>query len=297
MLDRQPQNTNSLRRRVSSLPFFYAVSALWVCIPAHAIPLDVEAAFTYDDNVTRAERNDDIFDDRFLSLQVGSSFLQWFNQNNRVIYRGFVRGEFYDRYDKLSNVTVGGSANYQYRQSGAFTAPTYGAFARVAIAEYKSELRDSNLFSAGVSFRKPFTDRIVYNIVLSGNKRDSDSTVFDTTELSVLQNLDYNLGERWTVYLTHNYLDGDVVSTAVPYLKVVNAAETINGDDAFGGTAENRFAYRIDAETHVVTLGTNFRVNEQNSLDFSVRWVESTATAGDIKYERWIVSVAYLTRF
>jgi hypothetical protein len=277
------------------LPFLCAAGAALFCSASYALPIDVETAINVDNNITRAERESDILDDRFLSIQLATSYLQWLNQNHRLIYRGFARGEFYDKYDKLSNVTAGVGATYQYRASGAFTEPTYGAFARVSIAEYKSDLRDSNLYTVGVSFRKPLTDRITYAAQLSYNKRDSDSTVFDTAEASLLQNLDYALGENWTMYFTHNYLAGDVVSTAIPYLKVVNAAETINADDAF---ERGRFAYRIDARTHVVTLGTNFRINEQNSLDLSVRWVQSTATEDkDITYERWIVGLAYLTRF
>jgi hypothetical protein len=297
MLDhrhRRLTTTRSFNRQGFLLPLFCA-AALLACVSARAVPIDVEAAYTFDDNVTRAQRDSDIFDDKFLSLQVGTSFLQWLNQNNRLIYRGFLRGEFYDEFDKLSNATAGVSATYQYRASGAFTSPTYGAFVKVSITEYdKSELRDSDLLNVGVSFRKPFTDRIVYSAILSFNKRDSESTVFDTSEISLLQNIDYALGERWTMYLTHNYLDGDITSTAVPWLKIVNIADAINADDAFDS---GRFAYRLDAKTHVVTVGTNFRVNERNSLDLSVRWVESEATADDVTYERWIVSLAYLTRF
>lgn len=288
----RPQNYGWIRDSLLSV-----VSTLVLSSVCHAAPIDVELAYTFDDNITRAEREVDIFDDQFVSLQVGSTFLQWLNQNNRLIYRGFVRGEFYDQYDKLSNVTAGINVTYQYRASGVFTAPTYAAFVKTAIAEYKSEIRDSNLYSAGVSLRKPFTDRIVYTAMLSFNKRDSDSTVFDTSEISLLQNIDYKLGERWTTYFTYNYIDGDITSTATPYLKVVNAAETINADDAFGGTGANRFVYRLDAKTNVMTLGANFTVNEKNSIDASVRWVESKASVGDIKYERWIVSAAYLTRF
>jgi hypothetical protein len=276
--------------------FAAATSALLMCSANRAAAIDVELAYTFDDNITRAEREVDILDDQIVSLQVGTSFLQWLNQNNRLVYRGFVRGEFYNEYDKLSNVTAGANATYQYRASGVFTAPTYAAFVKTAIAEYKSKLRDSNLYSAGVSVRKPFTDRIVYSAILSFNKRDSEGTVFDTSEISLLQNLDYKLGERWTTYLTYNYLDGDVTSTATPYLKVINAAEAINADDAFGGAAANRFAYRLDAKTHVVTLGSNFQINEKNSLDFSVRWVDSKAV-NDVEYERWQISAAFLTRF
>ena len=58
---------------------------LFIHAAAHAaLPIDAELAYTYDDNVTRAQRDSDIFDDRFLSLQVGTSYLYWLNQKQDV---------------------------------------------------------------------------------------------------------------------------------------------------------------------------------------------------------------------
>jgi hypothetical protein len=283
-------------------PFRHSVATLLVggmlaLAPAtHALSIDSEIAYTNDDNVTRAQRDSDILNDQFVSVSAGLTYVGWLNMNHRVIYRGFLRAEIYDKYDGLSNNTAGVNLNYQYRAAGTITAPTYGAFIKAAIAEYDSDLRDSNLYSAGVSWRKPFSDRITFTTILAGNVRDSDSTVFDTKEVSLLANVDYLIGSRWTLYLTLNYLDGDVVSTAVPGLAVVNAAEAINADDAFGGAAANRFAYRLDAQTNVVTLGTNISFGEQHSLDVSARWADSKATGG-ISYERRLFSAAYLIRF
>lgn len=298
MPDRQHLSLMQSVVRRAAVQTLSLVAGILLCAPLHAAPIDVELAYTYDDNVARAQFDDDIFDDRFLSLQIGTSVLQWFNANNRVIYRGFLRAEVYDEFETLSNGTAGLSATYQYRGSGAFTSPTYGAFIRASINEYKeSDLRDSDLLSVGVSFRKPFTDRIVYTAQLSYNMRESEGTVWDTKDISLLQNLDYAIADNWTVYFTYNYLDGDIVSsTSITYgvLATVNAAEEINIDDAF----DSLVAYRLDGNTNVITLGTNFRLNERNSFDLSARWAEAKSTVDDsIKYERWIVSLAYLTRF
>jgi hypothetical protein len=64
-------------------------------------------------------------------------------------------------------------------------------------------------------------------------------------------------------------------------------------DDAFPGT---RTAYRLNATTHVVTLGTNLRIGEQHSLDLSARFADSQADGG-VDYERWLYTLAYLVRF
>jgi len=263
---------------------------------SHAIDFDAELAYTADDNVTRAARDIDILKDRFWAASAGVSFVQWINPNHRLVARAILRGEQYDKYEGLSNASAGAHLTYQYRGSGEFTAPTYGVFLKTAIVEYDSELRDSNLYTLGASWRKPVTDRITFFTQLAANVRDSDSTVFDTKEASVLANVDYALGSRWTAYLTYNYLDGDIVSTVdasiPPALYIVNAAEAINIDDAFPG----RTAYRLNATTNVATLGANFRISEQHSLDLSARFADSKADGG-VNYERWLYTLAYLARF
>ncbi len=291
------RNTAAFRPLASSL----AIVLLWLSATpathAAAFTTDAEIAYTTDDNVTRAQYSADILKDQFISVTAGVNYLQWLNTNNRVIYRGFLRADEFSKYDKLSNVTAGVNVTYQYRESGAFLAPLYGIFFKSAIDEYKSNLRDSNLYSVGVSWRKPITDRISTTAVLSGNMRDSDSVVFDTKEVSLLLNGDYMLGSRWTVYLTYNYLKGDIVSTSVyttsPRLNFVDNAEVINADDAF---ASGAVAYRLNAQTNVVALGTNFKLAEKHSLDLSARYVTSHAAAG-ITYERTQFSLAYLARF
>lgn len=269
---------------------------------ANAIKLswDAELSFTRDDNVTRAQRSADILDDQFYGITVGASFLQWLNANHRMLYRGFLRREEYNKYDGLSNTSAGGQITYQYRASGTFTAPTYAVFYRGVRAEYESELRDSDFYTLGASWRKPVTDKITGLISLSGTLRESDGRAFDTKEVSLLGNLDYALNERWTLYHTHNYLKGDIVSTVnpllYPSLNIVNAAEVVDVDDAFPNTGATRSVYRLNAVTRVFTLGANLRIGEKHSLDISSRYAESRADAG-IRYERWLHSIAYLTRF
>ncbi len=262
-----------------------------------AIAIDSELAYTSDSNVTRAHYDSDIQHDQFFSVGAGANYVQWLNQNHRLIYRGFLRGEKYRHFDKLSHVTAGANFTYQYRASGAFSAPTYGVFAKGAVDEYKSNLRDSTLGTFGVSWRKPITDRVTFTTILSENWRDSDSTVFDTKETSLLLNGDYAWGSRTTIYLTYNYFRGDIVSTSTnpnsPRLKFVDNANAINADDAFGTGA---VAYRLDGYTNVATLGMNYKLGEQHSLDFSARYAESHATGG-ITYNRYLISAAYLARF
>ena len=269
------------------------VGALPMCV--HAAPeFDAQFAVTADDNIGRAARDSDIRDDRFASLNVGVNFKQPLSTHYRLIMRGFAQGEEYDDYSGLSNIGAGVSAQLQYRHTGTLLAPTFALFVKAATFNYDSSLRDSEIYQGGASVQKGITDRITVTSIAAGVTRASDSRVFDTRELSLLLNLDYRAFKFLTPYLTYNYLDGDIVASGAPWLKIINYAEEIQADDAFAGA--NMYAYRLNARTHVTTLGFNFALNDRHAVDFSQRVARSQAD-GDIKYDRSIFGLAYLLRF
>jgi hypothetical protein len=114
-------------------------------------------------------------------------------------------------------------------------------------------------------------------------------------------NLDYALAAKSTLYLGIEYRRGQSVSSALPELAFVDIAQAIVRDDAFD---DGRGAYRLKAKTGIVTLGFSHGLKEDQSLDLSLRWVQSTALdkptfpgAGTIRYYDTQVSVAYLLRF
>lgn len=71
-------------------------------------------------------------------------------------------------------------------------------------------------------------------------------------------NPDFRWAPRLTQYLTYNYATGDIVASGSPWLPVIDNAERIQADDAFGSASANVFAYRLNVQTHVATLGFNF---------------------------------------
>jgi hypothetical protein len=286
---------------------FTATAALLgaLCAPsavlAQLFDVRVEAAYTYDDNVSRSGA-DNALSDRFfnLSLNAGTSFRP--TRHMRLVLGAFAGGDGYDKYDGLSRYFGGIQGELQYRTSGEFDAATFGLFLKGSRDEYDSELRDGYRYTAGVRVLQPLTDRFDLFAALAYNKRDGKSTVFDTEDYSARLNFDYRLTRWSTVYLGGEYRSGDVVSTARPSLALITIAEAVVVDDAFTDT--ERLAYRIKADTVITTVGYNLAFGEKHSLDFSWRWVQSKAndapafgTAGKPEYTVNQYSIAYLIRF
>jgi hypothetical protein len=264
--------------------------------------LQVDLGYTYDDNVTRGRTGDEILADQLLGLNVSASGALRIDDNVRLVVTGLISGEKFNRYNGLSNLSGGLEAEIQYRQSGAFDAITYAAFARGWLDNYASHLRDGSHYSVGVSARGALTDRIALFGELAHNERHAQSEVWDVIDHSALLNLDYSLGESGTLYLTGQYRRGDVVSDGHGTLVNVSLAKVFVLDDAFPN--QQWFAYRSDARTWISTIGYNVPLGHQASLDISWRRVHSTPTThlnfdveGSLRYVGNQYSIVFLKQF
>ena len=137
--------------------------------------VQADLGYTYDDNVTRGRSGDEILADQLLGLNVSAGGTLRINDNTRVVVTGLLSGEKFNSYNGLSNLSGGLEAELQYRQSGAFDAITFAAFARGWLDNYGSHLRDGSHYSFGVSARGALTDRIDLFGELAWNQRHAQS--------------------------------------------------------------------------------------------------------------------------
>ena len=83
--------------------------------------------------------------------------------------------------------------------------------------------------------------------------------MFDTSKSQVFSRLELATSDRlsWATGLA--FVTGDEVSTATPTLNIINNADAIEADSAFGGIAANRLAYRLPADSLLFDVELNFR--------------------------------------
>jgi hypothetical protein len=238
--------------------------------------VQIDLGYTYDDNVTRGRTGDEILADQLLGLNISAGGTLRINDNTRVVVTGMLNGEKFNTYNGLSNLSGGLQAELQYRQSAAFDAVTFGAFARGWLDNYASHLRDGSHFALGVNAQGALTDRIGVYGELAWNRRYAQSEVWDLNYYSARLNLDYSLGRSGTVYLNGEYRRGDTVSDGRPTLVNVSLAQVFVLDDAFPG--KQLYAYRYDARTWVGTLGYNLPVGPRATIDISWRRAQGMPT-------------------
>jgi hypothetical protein len=266
-----------------------------------ALDIRVEASVTYDSNIARSRGAGNVLSDVIYNLNAGKNFVFPLDDHMRLTVLGNAGYEAFNRYSRLSRFFLGVEGELQYRPSGEFAAPTFGLFGRAAVDFYESDLRDGYRYTVGGRVLQPLTDRVDVFGALAYNVRDGKSKVFDDKEYSARLNLDYSLSAKGTLYFGAEYRRGQTVSSARPELAFVDVAEAIVLDDAF---KDGRGAYRLKAKTWIATLGYSHGLQEDQSLDFSVRWIQSTALsrptfagAGIVRYYDTQATVAYLIRF
>ena len=265
------------------------------------IDLQVDAGYAYDDNLTRAKTGPDKLGDHAYSVNVSKSWSWPLTEQTRALLTGSLGGEHWRNFNGLSRLQGSVDAEYQYRASSAFDAPTFALVGRVAAEEYESEQRDGWRYALGVSVRQPLTDRINLFAALSHNRRRARSAVFDTRDNSLRVNADYSLSGHETLYLGAEYRRGDVISTGSASLENVSIAKVFAQDDAYPGG--QLFSYRVDGSTVITTLGYNLGLGPRDSIDFSWRRVRSTPglrplwVNSEDSYVGNLWSAVYLMRF
>lgn len=256
-----------------------------------------DVTFLYNDNVTRAERDDDIADDVAVEARLAYGWSTPAITGSSFAWTLAVTGVKFDAFSDLDHVEASGEVAYRVQFARGFGAPVYEVSATAAALDYGSRIRDGWQVEAGAMATKRFTDRLTGRAGFRVSRREAtDYEVFDLERANVFANVDWLATRRSVGYATWVFSSGDVVSTARPTLGIINAAAVIEPDDAYGGVPANRFAYRLDADVHIVTLGYNRKLDSDASLDLSLETLLAEAEGGN-EYERMIARVSYLRRF
>jgi len=259
--------------------------------------IQVDTIYTHDDNVTRGYTP--LLSDNSIEISARKSLIVPMTGHSRTVVTGTLDGNFYQFYKNLSHISGGIKGSVEYRGSAEFTAPTYSLFLTAFLDQYNSRLRDGQHYSAGISFRRPLTDRIRFYAALNDNKRKGASPIFDDSDNSITLNLDFDLTRTGTVYLGGELHHGDIVTT-----NNVNYFSNV-WDDAFPGAL---FCAKLGGKTEIYTLGYNWGFSSKDSIDFSMRKIKSTLDSSSSSllsnYGIWTsgyntnqYSIAYLKRF
>lgn len=261
-----------------------------------AIPLktDISGGYSYDDNVTRAERDRDIEKDTALNANASAAYTIPVNDVSYFSLKGTLEVNQYMDFSKLSNTRLGIHGSYHFRPSSGYTATRYLALISYVQRLYDSDQRDGSATYVKLGLSKRLTDLMSFRAGYINESIDANSIVFEADNDRLYFDLDYRVCEKNTVYTTLGYLDGDLVTTAPAGLGISYKYWVI--DDAFRDLPLTRWAYRLTGNATTISLGDNYSIDSSQSVDGSVFYYDSESDAGS-KYSGLIYNLNYLYRF
>jgi len=268
-------------------------------IVAAPIQTDISAAYTYDDNVTRAELDHDIEKDSIVSLEATARYKIPLNEISYFSLKATLAFNHYLDFSKLSNTRLGLHGGYHFRPFGGYTASRFFALASYEQRMFDSDQRNGSALQLQFGWNKRLTDVLTLSAGFIRESVDADETigVFDADNNRLYLEADFKTGNKNTVYTRLSLFDGDIVSTTAPNADIISAAAPfIVRDDAFLDLTPERFAYKLDATTTTLKVGNVYSLSSSQALDASLFYYKSKADLG-INYSGLIVNISYLHRF
>jgi hypothetical protein len=278
----------------------------------------LDAYFESDDNINRAAYDGYRLEDTAAAIDFVAERDQPLSFNAAFIYSIELEHKSYTDWDKLSHSTAALGLEYRFRGHGGFGAPVYSIYSKAKAVDYASRLRDGAAVLLGFSLTKHLTDRTLFVLGLEAYTHNADSDVFDISRNRLYGLFDWRIGQRTSIYLQYQYLDGDIVSSApsgtysfgstVPYeyddaIYFTESIVTQTGVDPYGRPiniyAENIIpadAYRLEATTGILELGMNLPVTNDQAFQLSVSSYDSQAQYG-FNYSGSLVRLDYLLKF
>jgi uncharacterized protein YhjY with autotransporter beta-barrel domain len=263
----------------------------------------VDAAVTYDDNVTKARKDAGQLSDESFSIKATKELELFKFGRFGLVVSGSLGGEAFRHYSDLGHIF--GEVQSELRYPAY--SPNVALFMRGGLDQYKSHIRSGYNYSVGVVLQRNFIQHgIGVTAQIAHNARYGDSSVFDLSDNSAQLGVSYSLnkdlstGKADVLYLSGEFRRGDVVSTERESLANLNIADVFVSDDAFGRA--DLFSYRFDARTTALNVGY-IKPLGSGHLDLSWTHVRSTSTessfagAGPGRYVDNQIKLVYVLHF
>lgn len=268
-----------------------------------AVHVGADLGVGYDDNVGNAAADPDTRDSSTVTAGVNLDYVGRLTQNTGLLLRAGVQGEAYEAADGLANGKLLVMSRLSHRPAGGFYTPLFAAWVSAALWEFDSRLRDGAEYRAGIFVTEPLTTAVSARLSFAAAQRVADSDVFELSWWSAGLNLDWRVLPALTLYGGYQFNDGDLVSSSNVTPKSMHdppppgtpgqpTPAVGHGDDALEGL----FAYRLEAQTDIATLGFNVPVSPRVSVDAQVQRIDSATDFGG-GYERLLGGVSVLMRF
>ena len=268
---------------------------------------EVGVEVRFDDNLTRAQLDQDIKSDTALVVSASAGTGYQLTDNSRLSLTLALSGSAYQRYEGLNNLNAGLDLTYRWKFGLGPYVPELHLSGAATRLEYRDAARDGWLYVGEIGMAKRLSDRAGLRMAYQLEQRKSDSVadrlaglppeiaanVFDLTSQNLSFGGDYSLNSDYVLAAAYTLRHGDIVSTTLRNLPIFLASSAIAADPVFG---PERYAYTMHALTRGLSLGVTRVIGRQASVTLGYEHLDSRAEGG-IDYRSNLVRATYLHQF
>jgi hypothetical protein len=287
------------------MPAMQGLALVLMFVPAVAAAqwtFDASGAWTYDDNLSRAQRESDTRRDHFLALR-GALGRALVLADGDATLRAEARAARFDEFTGLDHAALGAGAAWRRKLGLGLTAPWLAADAALFAEDYREPLRDGTRAALSLELGRRFSRS--FDAALSAAydrrwQREEYATVpgfsgepFSTRGTTVGARAGLALGERLLAFGAAAARHGDVTSSTRRNPEIFRESAAIASDPAFG---PDFIAYKLTgARTIAYSLGLSWALGAKASVDAAATR-EETRARGGLDYDGNVYSVSLVYR-
>lgn len=280
-------------QRVRFASIFFALLAIFGYTAADASAnwtLDASIGERYSDNVTYASSSDGKKGDSTTleALSVGARY--GVGETTGVGIAANFKNGSNAKYGGLNVISSGLSLSVSQKLGLGPEAVRLAVYGSGSHDAYIDTSRDSTTYRAGFSASRWLGERIKLGIGYEYDKREQlydkesfcigvncyNGDVYDVAGNSGILNLDFVVTEKDTIGLSYRHRQGDVTSSDVYTPGAVGVSKAYAPDRTFGGL----FAYRLGAQTDLISVGWSRELLRKMSLDLNYTYYTAGADGG-----------------
>jgi hypothetical protein len=262
-----------------------------------------QTGIDYDNNVTRADRRDDVRGD------AAATVAATFGWNNALSGRDSIdlmldaRAAAYGRFHGLNDVEWGGGMDYRHKFGVGFDAAWASLWLGASHDNFSDALRDSDRLSIRAALGKRFAEAFEASLGFAYDRRYGKTDapvvpgisgrVFAVQGQTVFVRASCDATERLQILGELSVRRGDVVATTRPNLAIFTASQAIAADPMFG---DDFFAYRLRGTTDTASIALSWALTNRSSLNIGYVDARTRATQG-LAYRDAITNLTLAFRY
>lgn len=264
---------------------------------------NTEVGIRHDSNINNAQLDNDIAGVSSLSADVLATGFFPLENGNSLSITGESRGEAFNHYTGLNNVSLGAALAFRKKWALGAYAPWTGLSLSSTHLNYANNIRNGWRNQIAIRGGKRIFERWDVRAEYMLERRTANTLppdqpgisgdVFSQTSRAMTLNAEYTWSD--SMFFTFGSLlrHGDVVASTRETTNIIYASKAIAMDPVFG---PNFYAYRMNGTTYGLNVDMNFAVTPSSMLSASISR-QLTHTEGDNNYAKSVQMVSWNYNF